>query len=256
MNSIKQLKTYSKLCTEFYDLEDHPNHAEALAFYINKALQANGLILEPMCGTGRFLIPILKLGLNIEGFDASPDMLQRLIKKYSFITKKEPPVWQEFVQDFNNNKFYKLIFIPYGSFGLLTNIEDVKKGLASFYRHLDINGKLIIDIETLVSVPKNLGVWNRGVNTRIDGSKIALNAFLSYDEKTQIFKSNSRYESIVNNKIQEIEEEVFEQYIYKFDEFDKLLLESGFTNIKKYPAYDDKKIVTKDTPTIVYECRK
>ena len=32
-------------------------------------------ILEPMCGSGRFIIPFLEEGFNIEGFDISDDML-------------------------------------------------------------------------------------------------------------------------------------------------------------------------------------
>ena len=40
-----------------------------------------------MCGTGRFLIPMLEANLDIEGFDASTDMLEALQRKYSTIIK-------------------------------------------------------------------------------------------------------------------------------------------------------------------------
>lgn len=43
-----------------------------LNFYLEYAQTITTPILEPMCGSGRFLIPMLEQGFNIEGFDASP----------------------------------------------------------------------------------------------------------------------------------------------------------------------------------------
>jgi len=250
------LKTYLKLCTEFYDLEPHPNHTEALNFYIQKAYEAKGPILEPMCGTGRFLIPMLEENLDVEGFDASEYMLDALRKKLSNINKKSPSIWQQFVQDFNNNKFYNLIFIPYGSFGLITNIEDIKKGLITLYKHLTSDGKFIVEIETEASVNQPLNVWSRSLSNKSDGSKIALNVFATYDKKTQIFQSTCRYESIINNQTKEVEEELFQQYIYKSNEIDSLLQETGFKHIKKYPAYNNLQSIRDNTQIIIYECYK
>jgi hypothetical protein len=59
---MKKLDTYLNLCTEVYDLSK-PNPPEnAYAFYRDYVMRANGLILEPMCGTGRFLLPLLEEG--------------------------------------------------------------------------------------------------------------------------------------------------------------------------------------------------
>jgi ubiquinone/menaquinone biosynthesis C-methylase UbiE len=250
------LQTYKKLCTEFYDLEQHYNGTQALAFYLDKAHQANGPILEPMCGTGRFLIPMLQAGLDAEGFDASEYMLDAFREKYKRISTQKPPIWQQFVQDFNNNKNYKLIFIPYGSWGLITNITDSQKGLDALYRHLQPNGTLILEIETVASVPHPCGIWRRGTHTKKDGTIIALSTLTAYTPETQMFQSLCRYEAIVNNKVHMTEEENFEQYLYRFDELDVLLKNSGFSNIKKYPAYDPTQMVNKNTPIIIYECAK
>jgi len=250
------LKTYLKLCTEFYDLEQHINGTQALSFYIHHAQKAKGLILEPMCGTGRFLIPMLQAGLNAEGFDASPYMLDAFKQKYTQVSTQEPPVWQQFVQDFTSKNRYALIFIPYGSWGLITDREEAKKGLSSLYKHLETGGKFILDIETVASVPQPCGIWRRGIHTRANGTKIALSTLATYKEETQMFQSFCRYESLVNNQIQETEDEDFLQYLYRYDELDLMLQDVGFINIKKYPAYDSTKIVTKDTPIIVYECTK
>ena len=70
------MKSHLKLCNEAYNI-DKPNAPEdALSFYLQYAEQAHGPILEPMCGSGRFPIPLLQRGFIIDGADASPDMLR------------------------------------------------------------------------------------------------------------------------------------------------------------------------------------
>ena len=65
-----------KLSTIFYDIT-HPFPPEdELQFYLSYA-KDDMKILEPMCGTGRFLVEFLKNGYDIDGFDISPAMLER-----------------------------------------------------------------------------------------------------------------------------------------------------------------------------------
>ena len=248
------LTTYKKLCTEFYDLEHQNRGAQTLAFYRKKAHAANGCILEPMCGSGRFLIPLLQDGLDAAGFDASPTMLAAFTKKYAVCSTQQAPVWHQFVQNFSRNKNYTLIFIPYGSWGLITNPEEAKVGLAALYNHLAPGGTLIIEIETIASVPQPCGIWRRRTHTRADGSRLTLHALTAYDEKTQLFESFCQYEVTVDGCVQETEEEDFKQYLYAHDEFDGLLRAVGCTCFKKYPAYDPAQSVDGQTATIIYEC--
>lgn len=245
------LTTYHTLCTEFYDLEEHKNHALALDFFLAKAKQIGGQILEPMCGSGRFLIPLLEAGLDAEGFDGSEAMLTACTKKYA-----GAPVSQQLVQNFSSNKRYDLIFIPYGSWGLITDLSEVQHGLAQLYTCLKPGGTLILEIETIASVPEHLGVWCRRTRVRTDGSALALNALPTYNHQSQLFTACCRYESIVDGTVQATEEEYFRQYLYREDELDGILAEAGFTEIKKFPAYDRSEVTTSRTPIMIYECRK
>ena len=54
------MDSYKKLCTQFYDIDKPTAPPDALEFYLQYALKAQGPILEPMCGTGRFLVPMLR----------------------------------------------------------------------------------------------------------------------------------------------------------------------------------------------------
>ena len=252
--TLSLITTYQKLCTEFYDLEPHHNHEAAVRFYQTQAIQARGPILEPMCGTGRFLLPLLHAGFDAEGFDASPHMLEALRQKYAQMSDQPAPVWQQLIQDFDSKKQYTLIFIPYGSFGLITNRNDAQQALAALHRHLAPGGKMIIEIETTASVPATLNTWCRGVHTRADGSNIALNTYGSYDEKSQLFSSICRYESWVDGVMVATETEDFQQYLYEFDEFEQLLMATGFKNIQKYSDYAQSPAKAKPVHTLIYAC--
>lgn len=72
---MKKLDTYISLCTEVYDLSKPKPPEDAYAFYRSYVKEAKGLVLESMCGTGRFLIPLLEEGFDVQGFDASNHML-------------------------------------------------------------------------------------------------------------------------------------------------------------------------------------
>src|SRR6187549_1861870 len=69
------VSTYGNLCTEFYDIDKPEPPPDAFDFYLAEAERAQGAILEPMCGSGRFLLPLLARGFDIAGSDASPQML-------------------------------------------------------------------------------------------------------------------------------------------------------------------------------------
>lgn len=75
IQEISNMKTYQNLCALYYDLDKPDAPADALGFYLEYAKNTNGPIFEPMCGTGRFLIPMPQRGFDIEGSDASTFML-------------------------------------------------------------------------------------------------------------------------------------------------------------------------------------
>lgn len=244
---------YQKLCTEFYDLEPHKDGKEAAAFYLARAREAKGPILEPMCGSGRFLLPILQEGLDAEGFDSSEHMIQSLHEKYRAMSSGLPPAQQLKLEDFQSDRRYAMIFIPYGSWGLLLDPTAVREGLKKLHQLLLPGGKLFLDIETVASVP-TCGVQQRGVNTRKDGSYIALNTLASYDNRKQLFTCLCRYESIVQGKIEEVEYEEFKQYLYRFNELDPLLKEAGFSSIQKIRNYEGEPCSGEEDPLVIYCC--
>ena len=139
---------------------------------------------------------------------------------------------------------------------MLTDLSDAQQGLVHLYNCLQPGGTLLVEIETMYSVPQPCGIWRSGSHTRPDGSTLTLRFITVYNEDTQMFQAHSMYESLVEGRVVEEQQELFEQYLYRCDEFDKMLARAGFLHINKYPAFDPMREVAEDTPIIIYECVK
>lgn len=244
-------KTYLSLCAEYYDLQPHRDEIEAMPFYMEYAQAAQGTVLEPMCGTGRFLLPMLAAGVAIEGFDASTAMLELLRKK-----NPEAQVFECFAENFVPQKQYSLVFIPYGSWGLIVDRAAQESALRALYNSLKAGGTFLFEVETGASAPTSLHTWHRSVRKRLDGTHIALNTFPTYDASTRIFTALCRYESLEQGIVVASEEEVFKMYLYAFDEMDQRLADIGFKTIKKYQDFKRTPADDIDAPLIIYECIK
>lgn len=249
---IHSLDTYLGLCTEVYELSKSQVPKEAYAFYLDYAIRANGLILEPMCGTGRFLLPMFQEGLNIHGFDASKHMLKVLHDKANS-KNLSPIVWQGFAQDLKRKEQYNLIFIPSGSFSLIIDLENVERTVKGIYEHLNDGGIFLFEAETLQAVPQQ-EKWRESTWYKPNGTKIVLSQLATLKE--DICSSICKYELIEAGKVINTEIEELKVRIYKQDQLIGMLKSVGFKHIKTIKAFDHSKSPSKEDKSIVYECRK
>ncbi len=221
-------------------------------FYKSYADETNGAILEPMCGTGRFLLPLAKGGYKIEGSDANEHMLDVLRSKAEQMSLKVN-IWKSVASEMPDNKIYSLIFIPSGSFGLITDSDQISKTLKLFYNHLDDSGVLVFEVETKNAVPE-LGVWRDSKWLRPDGKMILLSSCASIDG--DIFSSVAKYELIDKNQVIQTEVEEYKIKIYESGSLLELLKSIGFRDVKILKAFDRSNGPTDSDESIVYECRK
>ena len=64
---------YGALAAEIYDLDKPVGFLPDTAFYLERFAGFSGRVLEPACGSGRTLLPLLAAGLDATGFDPSPE---------------------------------------------------------------------------------------------------------------------------------------------------------------------------------------
>lgn len=245
---------YLSLCTEFFDLDKPTAAPEEYAFFHHYVAQTLGPILEPMCGSGRYLIPLLEAGYAVEGFDASPFMLQALRDKCAQ-KKIAPHVWEQFLEGVPATKQYSLIFIPDSSLCLFLNPAHITMCLQKIYSLLQTGGTFVFDLETVYAVPATTGVWRGKAYKKPNGTTI-ISSTLPLPIENNIATVICRYELVDGTAIVKTEMEYFQIKLYYPTEMDALLKEVGFSQIKRVAAYDHEKTPSAQDYTIVYECIK
>lgn len=248
------MNSYRKLCTEFYDIDKPHAPQDALDFYLGYAKRANGPLLEPMCGSGRFLLPLLERGFDIEGADASPEMLAAC-RENGAKRGLSPSLSEQFLHQLELPRRYGLILIPAGSFCLLTDLAQARESLNRLHAHMLPGARLVLEIERLKAQESHSWPWGGRWVERPDGAKIVLSWLGRYSAEEHVSYSIGRYELVKNGRLLETEFEDFNLRFYAPDEFQAMLEAAGFTAIRAWKAYRFEP-PEETEESLVFECLK
>jgi SAM-dependent methyltransferase len=138
----QQIEQYVK--PEAYDLY-YSWLTDDVAYYVARAREAKGAVLEAGCGTGRILIPTLQAGVDIDGIDIHPGMIEVLKTKASALGLK-PRVSIADMRDFTMPRRYGLITVPFRAFMHLLTADDQIAALRCMREHLEGGGALILNV--------------------------------------------------------------------------------------------------------------
>jgi hypothetical protein len=249
------MNEYGKLSTEFYDLDKPEAPPDAFDFYEAFAREAQGPIHEPMCGSGRFLLPLLAQGLDISGSDTSLDMLDACrthAQRRGLVAKLTPHA----LHDLECEHAPSLMFIPSGSFGLLIDDALVQASLARVEHVLAPGGMFLVEAELLrPSPPEMSGTWGGRWVERPDGSRLIMSWLTQYSGSANVSTTVHRYELIQDGRLLATEYEDFRVRSYESAEFHARLEQAGFRNIELFKPYERTPPDEADD-AIVFCCRK
>lgn len=249
------MSRYGKLSAEFYALDKPDAPPDAFDFYERYARAAGGPIHEPMCGSGRFLLPLLAQGLDISGSDTSPDMLEACRRRAAELGVK-PELAQCSLQQLECPAAPRLLFIPSGSFGLLLDDDTVKASLSRVYAALAPGGLFLVETERLLpAAPETSGTWGGRWVQRADGARLILSWLTQYSGAANITTSVHRYELVKDGQLLASEYEDFAVRSYAAEEFRELLRRTGFAEIRILKPYADEPADEGDD-AFVFEARK
>jgi SAM-dependent methyltransferase len=254
MDSTKKPTRYLGLCTEFWDLDKPTPSKSEYGLFRHYVAQSKGPILEPMCGTGRYTIPLLEEGFNIEAFDCSSFMLDALRNKCAK-KKLSPRIWESYIESVPETKKYDLIFIPDTSFCIFIDKKHSKRCLQKLYNLLLPKGKLVFDVQTNYSRADNIGLWSGKAYKRSDGNMI-IESVLPLPTENSVAPLILKYELMSNTDLLKTEMEYYPIKLYHPGEMDALLKTVGFRHIKRVKAHDYTRIPVMHDHTVVYECTK
>lgn len=243
------IDTYKSLCTEFYDLDKPLAPGDELEYYLNQIQLSSQPVLEPMCGTGRFLIPLFEKGIDIDGIDASEHMLEKCRIKAGE-KNLHPKLYLQKLEDMKVHREYGLVFLPSGSFGLLTENPVVLKSLKNMYDSLMPKGRILFEISTPSGFTE-MSEENVREVFRNDGSKIRLTIQSKFEKSSNIETMICIYEDVSDSNVKNVETEIMKIKYYDADEIRNFLNASNFENYSLYGGYSGTEAVDSNEMIVV-----
>lgn len=241
---------YGSLCTEMYELLHAEAPPDELAFYLSYA-QTGQKILEPMCGSGRFLVPFAQRGLDIVGADSSEEMLGKLKAKLP-----SAAVTCADMIAFDPQETFDYVFITSGSVSLFTDLAACRKVLRRVRELLKPEGVFVFAVDTVACRCADDADFlpSATVSTQ-DGCDLVLKTKNRYDEQTRTQFSPGRYELYREGELLRREPMDFQTHLYEFGEMEGYLSEAGFRRVSVYSSFSKEPAIDSSPEMFLYECR-
>lgn len=143
-----------------YEILHEKAPRDELDFYLSYA-EKGKKILEPLCGSGRFLIPFMERGFHICRNGLSGEMLEKLKQK-----APDARIVQADILDYSSSEKYDYIFISSGSISLFTDIALCKKILAKLKEMLAPAGTFVFAVDTVADRCENDSDYKTAVSVK------------------------------------------------------------------------------------------
>lgn len=246
--------SYNSLCTLFYEADDKEFPAGALDYYRGLLEEANGPVLEAMSGSGRFLVPFVAEGFDIDGVDASPSMLAAARAKCE-AAGISPVMTQASLEEMSLSRKYALVLCIARSISLVADREAFRRILDNLRDHLLPGGRLVMEFVTPSgAIRKNNVVFSRWVQLD-DLRRILLSIVLEYDADAQTSRMLNKYELFDGSKLLDTELEVIDQRYWEIEDLMTVVLDSGYSEVRILQPYSETP-ATADDPDVILDCRK
>lgn len=240
---------YGSLCTEMYEILHKEVPKDELDFYLSYAEKGMS-ILEPLCGSGRFLVPFLERGYDISGMDLSKEMLAKLKEK-----APNAKVVQGDILEYGPEEKYDYIFISSGSVSLFTDMELCRRILQKMKHLLRKNGKFVFAVDTIADRCPDEPDYQTSISVKTkEGFDLILKGKNHYDEKTHTQFSPSIYELYDGTELLQHEVMDFQTHLYELGELEQYLQDIGFTSVTVYSSYEKVIAENNQTEMFLYEC--
>ncbi|MDX5990861.1 class I SAM-dependent methyltransferase [Ectopseudomonas alcaliphila] len=252
---MKVQNRYGKLASWVYHLDKPVGHSFGdLEYYQQRLTGCGGPILEPAVGNGRIIIPMLEMGLAIEGFDASQDMLEYCRQECMSRGLLTTLTCQTFEQ-FSYDRRFAAIIMPAGSFQLITETATAMSVLRKFWDHLQPGGRLILDIDPIESIVREANFarsWPVGGDSLL--TLTCHRAEVDYVKQTTL--SHLHYQHWRDGILQSAELDLFHLRWWGIDELAFALREAGFVDVVVSGGYQHGRQPCKSDQIISFEASR
>ena len=171
---------------------------EDRALFLELIRELGEPVLDIGCGTGRLLLDYLALGIDIDGLEISPDMLDILRSKATASgLDVHGRIHQGAMETFDAPRRYQVVLVPSSSFQLLIEPADATWAMMRFHDALLPGGTLVMPwIDIPQDYPEGGEDMFERERTLLDGSTIRRSYRAWYDARAGLEHTDDRYELV------------------------------------------------------------
>ena len=206
-------------------------------------------VLDVGCGTGRLLLDYMAQGVDIDGMDNSPEMLEICRAKANRLGLK-PVIVEQYMESMALPRQYRTILVPSSSIQLLIEPAQVERSLRQLFDHLLPGGVVAASIMTLWREGEPLdSEWEKSAVRAEDGVTFRRVARSTYEPALECEHTEDFYQMIQDGKV--IAEEHHRRSpatrSYTQAQARRLFEQAGFVEIQLYHEFEFKPALPEDS---------
>jgi len=218
-------------------------------FYLDAIKKYGQPVLDIGCASGRLILDYLSQGIDIDGVDISPEMIE-LCKQNAQRKELKPNLYVQSMTELNLPRKYKTILVPSSSIQLLLEPGLPLQAMKSIHGHLESGGAFVAPFMTLWKEGDPLEGEHTQESTRPeDGATVRRTGWYRFHPETHMDESRDTWEVIKDGQV--IETEIHEQApatrSYTQAEAIVLFEQAGFKDIQVFSEFTFEPVKPTDT---------
>lgn len=247
---------YRNLIVEYWDLLRGDTSKWSSRPYFLEIIQGSGEpALDVACGTGRILLDYMQLGIDIDGVDISPEMIDKC-QQNAETTGFKPNFYVQAMQSLDLPRRYRTIIVPSSSFLHLTERSTALQALDRFHRHLEPGGTLAMSLRVFAPEPdEDTWEWElvSEAERPADGAMVQQWFRCRFDIPARLQNTEYRYNVLKDDQL--IQSETYRNTPdltwYLVSEAKELVASAGFKNVRADRDFTSEPAVDEDHSFII-----
>lgn len=170
-------------------------------FYREIIRQFGGPALDVGCGTGRLLLDYMAQGIDIDGMDNSPDMLE-ICRHKAEVMGLSPTLYEQYVETLDLPRKYRTVLIPSSSIQLILEPESAVQALRRIFDHLLPGGAVAASIMTFCKAGDPVESEHEGSAVRAeDGVTFRRVSRSRFDHEAELEHTEDLYQKIAGGEV-------------------------------------------------------
>ncbi len=214
---------------------------EDRSFYLDIIHESGQPVLDVGCGTGRLLLDYLAQGMDIDGLDISPEMLE-LCRQKAEAKRLQAALFEGDMETMRLPRLYQTIIVPSSSFQLILQPAHAHRAILNLHSHLLPGGSLVMPFMLLRKKGEALEHdWKlSGEATRPqDGATIQRWSRDRFDPATQLEHNEDRYEVVKDGVVIASEHHRRSPATREYTQVQALdlYIQAGFVDLQVYKGF-------------------